>query len=335
MSDTPRRQLILAVVLVPLIVAAALAAFAWPTAHLAPHDLPLGLAGPAPARAQLAQRLQAAHPGAFALHQYADAGRARAAIKNRDIYGAIVAGTPSTALLVASAAGPLVAQVFTQAMTAEAAAAHRPLQVIDVVPAPLNDPRGAALGASVLPLVLAGMLAGILIATLSRPGLAQVAALVAAASLSGIVAAAIAGGWLGVLAGNGAANAGALALTILAIAGAVAGLNALLGRAGLVLGGLLMLLVGNPFSGLTSAPELLPTPVGAIGQLLPPGAGGNLLRSTAFFDGSGAGSHLFVLGAWALLGLAAIASAAAFHRRSEQRLGSHPALATGAPPRAS
>jgi hypothetical protein len=52
-----------------------------------------------------------------------------------------------------------------------------------------------------------------------------------------------------------------------------------------------MVLIGNPFSGVGTGPELLPQPVGAIGQLLPPGAGGNLLRSTAFFDGAGGRSR--------------------------------------------
>lgn len=35
-------------------------------------------------------------------------------------------------------------------------------------------------------------------------------------------------------------------------------------------------------------------------QLMPPGAGANLLRSTGFFDGAGAGEHLLVLrsGRW-------------------------------------
>jgi hypothetical protein len=69
-----------------------------------------------------------------------------------------------------------------------------------------------------------------------------------------------------------------------------------------------MIFVGNPFSAVGSAPELLPQPVGAIGQLMPPGAGGNLLRSTGFFDGAGGGTHLIVLGAWALTGLALIAA---------------------------
>ena len=89
----------------------------------------------------------------------------------------------------------------------------------------------------------------------------------------------------------------------------VAGLKALLGEAGVALGALTMILVGNPFSGVGSAPELLPQPVGGLGQLLPPGAGGNLLRSTGFFDGAAAGGHVAVLAAWALAGLAALALA--------------------------
>ena len=69
-----------------------------------------------------------------------------------------------------------------------------------------------------------------------------------------------------------------------------------------------MVFIGNPFSGATSAPELLPAPVGTIGQWLPPGAGANLLRSTAYFGGHGASGHLTVLIVWIVLGLAAIAA---------------------------
>jgi hypothetical protein len=46
--------------------------------------------------------------------------------------------------------------------------------------------------------------------------------------------------------------------------------------------------------------------VGGIGQLLPPGAGANLLRSTGYFDGAGAGEHIAVLAIWALAGVAAM-----------------------------
>jgi hypothetical protein len=53
---------------------------------------------------------------------------------------------------------------------------------------------------------------------------------------------------------------------------------------------------------------MLPQGAGALGRLLPPGAGGNLLRSTGFFDGAAAASHLAVLAAWALGGVSALAS---------------------------
>jgi hypothetical protein len=111
------------------------------------------------------------------------------------------------------------------------------------------------------------------------------------------------------------ANAAALSLTVLAIAAAVAGGYSLLGEKGAVLAALTMLLVGNPFSGVGSAPELLPQPVGGMGQLLPPGAGANLLRSTGFFDGAAAGGHIAVLGVWAVAALALVLIAGARHAR--------------------
>jgi hypothetical protein len=122
-------------------------------------------------------------------------------------------------------------------------------------------------------------------------------------------------GWLDVVGGDWLANAGTLALTVLAIAATVTSLYALLGERGAVLGTLTMVLVGNPFSGVGSAPELLPQPVGGLGQLMPPGAGGNLLRSTGFFDGAAAADHIVVLATWALAGFALLLVA---HRRRER-----------------
>jgi hypothetical protein len=45
---------------------------------------------------------------------------------------------------------------------------------------------------------------------------------------------------------------------------------------------------------------------GNIGQWLPAGAGRNLLRSTAYFNGNGPAGHLSVLIIWSVLGLAAV-----------------------------
>ena len=167
----------------------------------------------------------------------------------------------------------------------------------------MSAPRAAALGSSVLPLVLAGIVAGVLAAVLGSSGVRRAGLAFVGAVLAGLAATAIVQGWLDIVEGDLAANAAALTLTVLAIAGAVAGGYAVLGERGAALAALTMVLVGNPFSAAGSAPELLPQPVGGIGQLLPPGAGANLLRSTGFFDGAAAGGHAAVLGAWALAGL--------------------------------
>jgi hypothetical protein len=145
---------------VPLVVGLALAVFAWPIVNLAPRDLPLGLVGPAPVTSSVSAQLNAQSPGAFDLRTYASEDDARSAIQQRDIYGAIIFSPSGTTLLIASAGSALVAQLLTQGIgtALRAQASGQPFQVVDVVPAAAGDPRGLALGASVLPLVLAGLL---------------------------------------------------------------------------------------------------------------------------------------------------------------------------------
>lgn len=304
MSAAPNRRLVAVVLLVPVVVALALWAFAWPAARMAPRDLPLGVAGSAPAADQLAQQLER-RDGAFEIHRYDSEAAARTAIKDRSVYGAVVATPKGPELLTASAAGPVVAQLLSEAVTASAPEGTA-VPVTDVVAAPAADPRGSVLGASILPLAIAGVAAGSAVTLLRLRGGRAATALLGVAALVGIVAAALTDSWLGVITGDWWSEAGALGLTVLAIGATVAGLAALIGPAGIGVGALLMVLVGNPFSGVTSAPELLPRPVGAIGQWLPPGAGGSLLRSVAFFDGRAAGGAALTLALWAVLGLTAV-----------------------------
>jgi hypothetical protein len=307
-----------AVIVVPLVLALTLATFAWPAARLEPRDLPIGVAGPAPAAAAVEQRLatQAAE-GAFDVHRYAGEAAAREAIEDREIEGAVVASRGGVKLLTASASSPLVAGMLTSALSEPQPTGGAHAQAVDVVPADEDDPRGAVLNSLVLPLVLTSVILAVMLVGLGRAGLMQVGALLATATVAGLVGIAMVQGWLGALDGSWIVNAGVLGLTMLAIASFVVGLAAWLGHPGLGLGALLMVLVGNPWSGISSSPHLLPEPVGLTGQLLPPGAGGNLLKSTSFFDGAGSAGHLTVLLAWTALGLALIAGAAVRNRRRE------------------
>ncbi|MER5203305.1 ABC transporter permease [Streptomyces sp. NPDC002825] len=315
------RRTLAVFVLIPVVAALALAVFAWPAARIAPRDLPIGVAGPAAAADAVEQRL-GRHEGAFEIHRYEDAEAARAAIEDRDVYGAVVVTPTGTELLTASAGSPVVAGLLREAVAAQAPAGT-PVPVTDVVAAPSGDPRGAVLGASLLPLAIVGAATGAATVLLGLRGARAVATLVGASALGGLVGAALADSWLGALTGDWWAEAGVLGLTVLAIGSAFAGFATLLGKAGFGLAATLTILLGNAFSGMSSAPQLLPTGVGALGQWLPPGAGGSALRSVSAFDGAAAGGPLLVLSLWALAGLTATAFGA--RRRTEATPSAEPA----------
>lgn len=278
--------------------------FAAPAAHLAPRDLPVAVAGPAPATDALAGRLAAARPGAFDVTTLPDAAAADRALRDREVYAAFVAGPEGITLHTAPAASPTVAALLTEA-TAQLSAG-RPVPVVQVVPADPDDPRGAGFAAGFLPFALTSMLAGALLTLLVARRGARLLGLLGYAVLGGLVGAGVLHGWLGVLDGDLWWEAGAIGLFALAAAGTVAGLGALLGNPGIGLGALLVFLVGNPLSAVGAAPELLPQPWGTVGQFLPVGAGGTLLRSAAFFDGAGATRSLAVLAGYAVVGVALV-----------------------------
>ncbi|KDN75269.1 membrane protein [Streptomyces olindensis] len=316
MPSTSTRHVIAVVVLVPVLAALALWAFAWPAARTAPRDLPLGIAGPPAATAQVERQLER-HEGAFEIHRYADEAAARDAIEDRSVYGAVVVTPEGPELLTASAAGPAVAQFLQQAVAQQASAGGTQVRAVDVVPAPASDPRGAALNASVLPLALAGIAAGAVVTRLGLRGVRAVTALLGASALVGVVATGIADSWLGVLTGDWWAEAAVLGLSALAVSGTVAGLAALAGTAGMGIAAAVVMLLGNPFSGAPSAPRMLPEPAGAIGQWLPPGAGTTLLRSVAYFDGAAATGPALTLTWWAALGLCAVLLGGSLRARKE------------------
>src|ERR671933_145529 len=70
-----------------LLVALVFVAFALPGARTAPRHVPIGVAGPAPAVAQVQQGLAQAEPGAFDVTVYDDGTALRRSVRNRDVYG--------------------------------------------------------------------------------------------------------------------------------------------------------------------------------------------------------------------------------------------------------
>ncbi|KAB8157442.1 hypothetical protein FH609_030485 [Streptomyces sp. 3MP-14] len=76
--------------------------------------------------------------------------------------------------------------------------------------------------------------------------------------------------------GNYVLISGAAALSLAATAWMILGLRAAFGNPGLGIGAVAVVLIGNPLSGLSSAPEMLPEGWSTLGKPLPPGAGGEI-----------------------------------------------------------
>ncbi|KAB2350901.1 hypothetical protein [Actinomadura rudentiformis] len=314
MTSSPTARALLLGVAATLVQLTMVIAFAWPATQIEPRDVPLVVAGPQ--SAAVAQQLEQRQPGAFDIEERADEAAARQALADREAYGAIVTTPAGPRVIVASAASPLVSQQLTQ--VAQQMAGVKTVPVQDVVAADADDPRGSGFGAMALPLVMSGIAGAVLLTLLipSVPG--RLTGTITFAVLGGLATAGLAQGWLSILPGSYLAVSGVMALTILAVTGTVAGIAAAIGRAGIGLGALTFLLLGNPLSAATSAPELLPEPWGMIGQLLPPGAAVSLLRSVAFFDGANAGGPLTVLLAWAAAALALFGIGALRSRRPQE-----------------
>lgn len=286
-------------------------AFALPASKSGPHDVPIGIAGPQAANGQVADQLERHAPGAFAVTYYPGEAALREAIRDRQVYGGLALGPTGPTTLIASGAGPAVAQVLTQLGAGIAAQTGAPAAVDDVAPLPADDPRGAGLAAAALPVTLAGILPAVaLVLALRRAVWTRLVAAVVFAGLAALTLTALLVFVLGSVQDNFCGVTAGLTLGLLGCGLIVLGLGSLFGRTGLAVGALLALLVGNPLSGLSSAPEMLPRGWGTLGQWLPQGANATLLRSTAYFDGAGAEMAVAVLTGWALLGAALVAVAA-------------------------
>lgn len=318
-SATPWPRIVAVVVVLAVAVGVVVLAFLWPTATASPRELPVGIVASAPQTAAIESALDEGAPGVIAVQDVADRAAAVAAIERRELVGAIVLD-PAPEVLVASAASPAVAQLLgglAPALGAQLAAAAAAagidldgpvsVAVTDVVPLAAGDERGAIIAAASFPIVLGGILGGVAVGLLVRGTMRRLTALVAYAVVGASAVAAVLVGVFGALPGPIVAITAAIALALLAIAGLVAGLAAVLGRPGIPLGAILVLLVANPLSAAAVPVEFLVAPWGAIGQWLPPGAGATLLRDVAYFPAADASFPWLVLAGWAAVGLILVA----------------------------
>src|SRR5260370_1220276 len=110
-----------------------------------PHDIPVGLVGPAHAVQQISSSFATAAPGAFDFTTFASEQDARAALDARTVDGVLILGTSSPHLIVAGAAGDGVTGVVTGAFTNAFKAQGAALTVETVDPFASGDAHGLIL----------------------------------------------------------------------------------------------------------------------------------------------------------------------------------------------
>ncbi|GGI42628.1 hypothetical protein GCM10010988_39990 [Cnuibacter physcomitrellae] len=321
-------------------------AFLWPSKTSGTHNLPVSIAGPAESVSALEAALGTSDT--FEFVSAADRDQAVDQIQTRETYGAIVLGaTAGTApeVLTAPAASPVSAQLLSgvasqlQAQLAKqvAAAGGDPssvtVTVTPVVPLSASDPTGAGLAAAAFPLAIGGMIGGILISLLVVGPLRRLAAVAGFAVVSGIATSLVMQTWFEYLQGDFWLNALAMGLTMLATASFIIGCTSLLGRAGIAVGAITTMFIGNPLSAAATPWQFLPEPWGVVGQYLVPGASNSLLRTLSYFPDANAAQQWWTLTAWAALGVV-LTLAGHFRSRASMRVAPS-SLEEGAPRRTS
>jgi hypothetical protein len=158
----------------------------------------------------------------------------------------------------------------------------------------------------VLSLIIAGIMGSAVIYLLARhlPPSVRLAAMLALGIGAGFVATFATNVVVGAFPGEFLAVWGVATLFVLALGLPIIAFQVLVGAAGTAIGAVMFLVIGNPASGGSSAPELLPGFWRGLSQLLPPGAATTALRDVVYFHGHGMTSALIVLVLYAILGAA-------------------------------
>jgi len=299
-----------------LVVALIVIAFLWPTITMSAKNVPLGVVGDSVAVSAVERGLDDRAAGVFAITEYGSRDDAVAAIERRETYGAVIAGR-APEVLVAGAASPTVSTMLRQVATGlqqqlaaqVAAAGGDPssvaVPVTDVVPLADADPNGAALAAIGFPLTLGGIAGGVLVSLLVTGVGRRLTALAAYAVVAAAGVTLVTHTWFGILPATGDVPglAAAVAVSILGTASFVVGANALIGNAGIAVGGVITMLLANPLSAATVPVPFLVEPWGQVGQYFVPGAAATLVRDLAYFPQADATRPWLVLIAWAVLGV--------------------------------
>jgi hypothetical protein len=271
---------------------------------LVPRNMPFGVVGPSKVVAAVTSEVS------LETHGYRSESAAREAIDQGKLYGAYVTGLTHDTLIVVPAQSFFGRIEIEGAFTAAAHVLSRPVTVETLKPLPSGDRVGAVVGLLLLPLLIGGYLAAVLVfkaakGTAAAPWRALI--LTGYAVVGAVLTDLIAGPGLGVYANSHFwPLLPCFALITTAVVLAAAALQSLVGKLGTLLVAVVFIILGGAGAG-GSGTYLLPVYWRNIGVLLPPQNAVHLIRNVLYFDGNDISTPLTVLFLYAFAGVAVIA----------------------------
>ena len=309
-SGWPVRKALPILALVLLLVCATVVVWVSALQAQVPRNMPFGVTGASPVVTAAQSAKIAGYPISFVNTAYPNEAAAMNAINQGKIYGAYITGTSSDTLLVVEAKSFFAYTEIAPLFAKTAAKLGRPLHVSVVKPLPAGkDPVGAVVGSLLTATVVGGMVAALLLATLTRLTVRRwrPARLAVITLLAALLTDVIAGPVLGAYAGDrfwpllpclwlvtySTAMVGSALIAVLPALIALVVLEVLFIFVGLVTAG-------------TSGVALLPTYWQSIGAALPTRYGVNLFQNVLYFSSNNITTPIVVLVVYTLIAMAVL-----------------------------
>lgn len=269
-----------------------------------PHDVPLGIAGPTEAVAQVEKQLASKAPGAFDVTTYDNLDSARQALKDQDVYGVFAPGPEGPQLFLTGGTGSVPSEFLTKFFTQVSAQQGQELAVEDLAPVPDGDSRNTSSFVTMISLTLGALAFQVLLFFRARGvGLGvRLGVTVAYSVLAGLVGASVGVFVLDSFPGEFWSVAAVATLYSFTIAVVVAAFQTL-GIPGIPLAALLLLPFGVATSGGVVDRYFLPDFYAMLSPGMPASAVVSAIRSVAYLDGAALSGPLLTLTVWAVLGL--------------------------------
>jgi hypothetical protein len=288
----------------------------------APHGVRIAVAAPVVITKELTRGLAHADPGGFTVTAAPSAAAVRGSVLAQSAAGGLVASPAGPVTIVtAGTAGASQQQAVKTALTAAAAALHRPARSLDVAPSPAGDRAGLSVFVFELGLLIPSVIGSIGLYFLGRRLRVwwRLSAAVAFAALAACGSVLVLDAVFGALTGAPAALIGVGFLGALTFVAFVTACQAVTGLPGTGLAALAFVFVGNAVSDGTIPFAFLPNGFRQVAPWLPNGAIVSAARDVVYLPASDLVHPLLVLGIWLAGSLAVLAAVDLLHLAERRR----------------